>query len=115
MNSGLGPIIISIYCFDVLSKWIHSACGLEPINICPTISESILSVMCQEFPTVRFRQALNHLKHIGDCFIYWSRSIDVWIEPMKQTQHEVTYFRVACDCLSCYESVICADTIRLAY
>ena len=82
-NSGLGPIVISIYCSDVLSRWIHSACGLEPINICPTISESILSVMCQEFPTVRFRQALNHLKHIGDCFIYWSRSVDVWVEPMK--------------------------------
>jgi hypothetical protein len=34
---------------------------------------------------------------------------------MKHTQHEFTYFRVACDCFGCAESVICADTFRRLY
>jgi hypothetical protein len=71
--------------------------------------------MCYKFPAVRFRQALDHLKLIGDRLIYRNRSIDALVELSKCIQYEFTYSRVACDFTSCSESVICADTIRLAY
>lgn len=40
------------------SRQTSSTSGLEPITIVP--------VMGQEFPTTLFRQALNHLKLLGD-------------------------------------------------
>lgn len=70
-------------------------------------------MMCQKLPAVRFRQGLDYLKHIGDRFIYGSRPDDVGVEFMENTQHEFTYFRIACDCLSCSESVIYTDMIHL--
>ena len=72
-------------------------------------------MMRYRFSTVLFRQTLNDLQLVADRLLHRNRSLDARIDLVKCIQHELTYFGIAGDLLSCSKSAMCSNTMRVAY
>lgn len=62
-------------------------------------------MMCEELATVGRGQVLNHSKHIGDGFVYWRWTLDLWIKLVEHVEYDLADRRVACNGFGCCDSV----------